>query len=364
LLRDGHTAEWARGGDEQPAPPHDEDGVNFTRAVCEGLASNIHLTALDLALTGMGKPGGDALLELLVRPANVLSTINRSLPVGLLVEQLDPDPARCGLSLDLSDREYDVSEAVLLGHYLAGNLALSSIDLSKNHFGGFLRDKGNVKQTYVVTPDGTAALGRGLQKNRSLRTVNLSNIELGGKAEKDGLMSIVTMLKVQTSTITHLDLSHNRISPKDSVLIADSLRVNKALRLLNLADNDIRSKGAKRIAAALKNNTKLEALLLSNNKVLRKDVARAFADALTLNETLSTLDLSNNNWERDFKGSDIWAGEPAGFVKILSTAIDDFGVICSSGLRNLNLSDNRISRKKREELRQLCLSKKVELTCQ
>jgi Leucine-rich repeat (LRR) protein len=306
----------------------------------------------------MGKPGGELMLKALCSPNNILLTLNKTVPVGMLGEHLNP--AIFGLSLDLSGKDYHAGEAVVLGYYIAGNLALSSLDLTGNHFGGFYRDKGNFKQQYVLTPDGTTAISKALQQNITLKSVNLSKTELGGKTNKDGLIAVMTMLKRAEGELTHLDLSDNSISAKDSQLVADGLRANNTLRWLNLDNNDIRSKGAKKIAASLKQNKVLQTLLLANNKVLRKDVARAFADALSLNETVKELDFSHNNWERDFAGSDIWAGEPAGFVKIMSAAISDFGIVQSSNLTKLNLSGNRISRKKSKEMAALCDSKGVD----
>jgi Leucine-rich repeat (LRR) protein len=252
---------------------------------------------------------------------------------------------------------------VLLEHYIARNLSVSALDLSKNDFGGFYLDKGKHKQRYVVTPGGASALARAIEKNNTLRTVNLSSIDMGGKADREGVTAVASMMKrTLGNNLTRLDLSCNSLSPKDGLLVADGLRVNTVLRWLNLASNDLRGKGAKRIAAALLENSTLETLILASNKVLRKDVARAFAEALSTNETLREIDLSNSNWEKDFQGSDRWGGDPAGFVKILSAAVGEFGVSFTSAIRRLHLGNNRISRKRREELRALCVAKQIELS--
>jgi Leucine-rich repeat (LRR) protein len=360
------TGGWVGENPLLPSKQWCPDGLKFMEAICASLQSepNIHITSLDVSGNGAGKPGGGLLLQLLTAPTNVLFSAN-GVPVGLLDEQLGPLLSGTGLSLDLSCQGYGVSEAVLLEHYIGGNLALSELDLSQNNFGGFYLDKGGVSQEYIMTPGGPACIAIALLKNSSIKTVNLSSIELGGKADREGVVAVAAMLKcAQGNSMTRLDLSYNKLSAKDSTLVADGLRTNEVLQWLNLTGNEIRAKGAKRIFTALRaeGNTTLETLLLAENKVLRKDVARALAETLTENDTLQEIDLSNNNWEREFAGSGTWGGEPSGFVKILSAVINDLGVKYTSGLRKLNLSGNHISEKKRKALRVLCGAKHIELT--
>ena len=79
--------------------------------------------------------------------------------------------------------------------------------------------------------------------------------------------------------------------------LAKALEVNTTLKTLNLSNNNVGDEGAKHLAKALEANTTLKTLNLSNNNIGFKGTingANAIATMLTFNITLEIIDLSNN----------------------------------------------------------------------
>ena len=70
-------------------------------------------------------------------------------------------------------------------------------------------------------------------------------------------------------------------------MIADALKVNHTLETLELSANNIGDDGAKMIADALKVNLSLKTLRLSRNRI-GADGAKIIADALKVNQNLKT----------------------------------------------------------------------------
>ena len=87
-----------------------------------------------------------------------------------------------------------------------------------------------------------------------------------------------------------LDLSRNAVGPEGAKAIADALRVNAPLTLLNLGGNKVGDDGATAIAQAVKSNTtcKLAELGLNNNGIGTAG-AEALADMLSVSASLTTV---------------------------------------------------------------------------
>ncbi|KAH8064629.1 hypothetical protein JL722_1506 [Aureococcus anophagefferens] len=107
-----------------------------------------------------------------------------------------------------------------------------------------------------------------------------------------GCLELGAML-VRNTTLTHLDLSWNRISGRDAALLGDALAGNDGLTFLSLAFNALEDSGAQQIAAALKFNDILEHLDVSGNNVGPK-AAVVFSHALRENTNLRALVLDTN----------------------------------------------------------------------
>ena len=91
-----------------------------------------------------------------------------------------------------------------------------------------------------------------------------------------------------------MTLASNNIGDEGAKAIADALKSNTSLTTIDLRGNNIGDEGAKAIAEALKGNTSLTSINLSNNNI-GDEGAKAIADALKFNTSLTTIDLDNNN---------------------------------------------------------------------
>ncbi|CAF4603949.1 unnamed protein product, partial [Didymodactylos carnosus] len=84
----------------------------------------------------------------------------------------------------------------------------------------------------------------------------------------------------------------NRISKEGAKAIADALKHNDTLTTFYLENNVISNEGAQAIADALKHNHTLTTLGLQYNQITSR-VAQTIADALKANQTVTTIQESN-----------------------------------------------------------------------
>ncbi|XP_074621745.1 uncharacterized protein LOC141880193 [Acropora palmata] len=98
------------------------------------------------------------------------------------------------------------------------------------------------------------------------------------------------------STVSSLKVFHNYTSDRDKkyFFLAQALRVNSSLSSLDLSDNSISDEGVNSLAQALRVNTSLSSLDLSSNSI-GDEGANSLAEALRVNKSLSSLDLSWNS---------------------------------------------------------------------
>ena len=164
------------------------------------------------------------------------------------------------------------------------------------------RGNGNVYTTATIPTDcaeldlryqnigasGAHAIAQALKHNTALKLLNLLSNDIGISGEH----ALAEMLKVNTG-LQKLDLRFNTIGASGAAAIAEALKVNTALTLLNLNGNDIGDDGAVVISEALKVNTGLATLGLERNNI-RASGATAIAEALKVNAALKTVYLGSN----------------------------------------------------------------------
>ena len=163
------------------------------------------------------------------------------------------------------------------------------------------------------------ALAIGSSTNKSLKRVALENTDISD----EGMVDILTALSMHPQ-LKYLDLEENRLSTNGCVALATLLRCTaKELQHLFLSDNDIGDEGIEALVPALTtcydlqrlrigenpsittrgwqrfasilepSNSNLEELYIGQNNI-DDEAAAAFANALTNNHTLETLELGNN----------------------------------------------------------------------
>lgn len=138
---------------------------------------------------------------------------------------------------------------------------------------------------YGLTPTLASHMAMSLQTNIHLRTLDISENELGC----DATVEIAEMLKHNTS-LWELNLGGNDIEDEGALAIANALRVNKTLKLLNLSDNEISDLGGEAILLALREeNYGLERVNLFSNLISDLEVIRGLRMCLDFNEILRVL---------------------------------------------------------------------------
>lgn len=133
------------------------------------------------------------------------------------------------------------------------------------------------------------SIQRVLKSCPSLKSLSLP----GNRIDGDLLKAILAGL-VKNNTLTHLDLSHNKIGDDGAQALGVILsKKDVALKRIDLSDNAIRIDGAKALGTALGHNTSVEWLSLRLNR-LGDSGGILFFDALRSNSTITSLNLANN----------------------------------------------------------------------
>ncbi|GAM22056.1 hypothetical protein SAMD00019534_052310, partial [Acytostelium subglobosum LB1] len=261
---------------------HNRIGPNIIDHLVPFIDERSSLTNLNLENNLLAHEGGVALFKLLARPNNI-ATLNLSF--NLLMDSVQ----------FLAD--------TLLGDYDDLNMgarALRNLNLDENGIG----EAGGMALAHIIA------------HCRGIRTLNIGN----NRFEKASLNAIVAAL-TDNNTLSDITLScyNNKMSGH---LLAACIKSNTTLKHLNLMVNDLGAIGNELFRALegnrsvtnlnlsytkLKNNSKseMERMLVSNTSITQLNLSYAFYDsdiscilrALTLNNTLTDLDLSLNSIE-------------------------------------------------------------------
>jgi Ran GTPase-activating protein (RanGAP) involved in mRNA processing and transport len=199
-----------------------------------------------------------------------------------------------GTTFNLWGNEIGGAGAKSLADMLKVNKTITKLDLSGNNIGD----------------DGVIAIAEALKENNTITTLNLLYNNIG----KDGAIAIAGMLKMN-NTITVLYLSGNNIRKEGAIAIAKALKENKAITKLYLGGNAItdnviialgRACAGKDITVDFGDTQKNDLFKLAQGTFERKKLylqynnigdagAKALAEALKVNNTITTLNLSYNN---------------------------------------------------------------------
>ena len=186
------------------------------------------------------------------------------------------------------------SSAVVILQALEDNCQLKILDLSNNRMTGHVtEDLANV----IVNNPGLVQLSLSdnylnssivmvLQVLNHLETLSFSSNNMTGQIAKD----LANIIK-NNASLKILDLSDNDLKSLASVIL-QGLKDNSQLKLLALNSNNITGQLAEDLAIVIKNNSGLEGLYLSNNNL--KSSAVVILQALEINTQLGFLHLNNN----------------------------------------------------------------------
>ena len=229
------------------------------RCIFEGLRHNATLANLNLSQTVIA----------FITPVTARSLTNM-LQVNKNLRHLD-------LSYTSAFASYSGARCIFKG--LQHNTTLVNLNLS--HTG--------IKAT---DPDTARSLTKMLQVNKSLTHLDLSKnrlLDSGARCIFEGLQ--------HNTTLVNLNLSHTGIKatdPDTARFLTKMLQVNKSLTHLDLSKNRLLDSGARCIFEGLQNNTTLVNLNLHTGiEVIDPDTARSLTKMLQVNKSLTHLDLSN-----------------------------------------------------------------------
>ena len=144
-------------------------------------------------------------------------------------------------------------------------------------------------------PEVGAAIGRALEKNTTLREINLWNNNLGD----EGGAAIGRALEKNT-TLQEINLRDNKLGAASGVAIGRALDKNTTLQQINLENNKLGAEGWAAIGRALESNTTLQQIDLENNNLGAASGA-AIGRALDKNTALQKIFLGDNGFEMEAK---------------------------------------------------------------
>ena len=109
----------------------------------------------------------------------------------------------------------------------------------------------------------------------------------------DDLLRMLMTGLIKNNTITHIDMSHNKITNHGARLLSKLLGENSVITYLDLCDNQIYTEGGRYLARGLRENDSLLTLNLRLNR-LTDDGCRLLLEGLQDNTSLTDLNLGSN----------------------------------------------------------------------
>jgi Ran GTPase-activating protein (RanGAP) involved in mRNA processing and transport len=158
--------------------------------------------------------------------------------------------------------------------------------------------KYNTYVTYLrlgnnIGDGGAEALVLMLEHNTTLKVLDLSG---NSSITARGVTFLANALKKNT-TLTTLILSMTNVKQKACVALSSMLAVNETLTTLDVSCNNIGDRGVKALLEFIrKSNHSLTTLSIANNRITSAG-ANVLAETVRDNTTLTSIDISNNNFE-------------------------------------------------------------------
>lgn len=182
----------------------------------------------------------------------------------------------------------------------------------------------SLRATRIGT-EGTIMLAEALRGNHTLRVLNLSENGIGDSEARTLFEACIA-----NDTLHSLEIFDNAIADVSCPIIQSLLAANTALANLDLNSNLITGSGAADISKGLSINNRMHKLYLSHN-LIKAEGAALIASALRRNRTLRVLSLSENAI------GDLGAGAVADAIRgsMSKTAI------CELFLRSCGITDKR-----------------------
>lgn len=128
----------------------------------------------------------------------------------------------------------------------------------------------------------------------------------------EGVQTIANFLKKQNTRLKVLSLAENTISDKGIGHIAEALKENTCLEVLNLDFNKIGSKGAIALSTVLSNPSSKLLLLSLNSNLIGLEGLQAISTQIKNNSVIIDLEIESNEFDK----------RPTGFLSDISSALE------------------------------------------
>jgi Ran GTPase-activating protein (RanGAP) involved in mRNA processing and transport len=310
------------------------------KVLAEALRGNQVMTEINISSNHLGKKSiyGDATdVSGVIMLADVIPSMGAISSVNLLKNGIPMEQAKvlanilkehptlkslCGnngneTELDMSGKEIGAIGAIILAPEIAGNGALTSLNLAKNDIGGYLDDN---TYAFIATPEGIAALN--LVVHTPLSYVLL--LTSGPAAIADAIKDM--------RALSIFNISNNSLFAAGTEALAEGLEGNQIMTELNISANGIGKTGAIALASIIPGMAALKSLNLSQNGLLNEESGHALAAALIANSTVTALNVSKNV---DLASGSSQDGD--GFARSFACCLNT-----KKGLNVLDISNNNI----------------------
>ena len=304
--------------------------------IIQALKCNFHLRILDLSRNNMtGKVSEDLANVIKNNPdlEQLYLSDNELKASSSVILQALKDNSKLKV-LDLNNNTMTGEVVNDLAVVIKNNLSLQKLCLSGNYFNSkaAVIFQALIKSSHLVVLDFSRNrmtrrvledLANVIKNNLNLRQLYLSDNDLRSSAV------VIMQALTEHMQLEVLDFSGNNMNGQVAEDLANVIKNNLGLKLLNLSDNDLRT-SATVILQGLKNNFQLQGLNLCRNNMTGQ-VSEALANVIKNNSDLQQLSLSNNE-----------LGSSA--VIILKALADNFQ------LKSLNLNRNNMTEKVANDL--------------
>ena len=220
------------------------------RCIAGALRENTTIIHLDLSNNAIGHEGAAEIFEMLVENENIVSLKLNSVE-------------------GLNRNRIDVRGMRHITHCLQQNQVLQFLDLSGSS----------------ITTEGLAYLAEGLEVNKSLASLNISDNELGPKCQP-----LIKPLMV--CNLIELDISNNKLGDTGLQLLINIFQQTSGtysrLQTLNIGKNNITSFGATKIFDILSKNLTVKKLIMDENNLTGRGIS-SIVSLLFENSTLNHL---------------------------------------------------------------------------
>ena len=133
-------------------------------------------------------------------------------------------------------------------------------------------------------------------KDGSIKDIDLFSLDfqLNVDLQPQDVVDLAAALKAPGCVVNTLGLHSKYLGVDGAKALAEAIKDNKTITKIDISCNDIKDEGSIAIAQALQTNKTITEIKLSNNNIGVRG-AEAIADALKINKIIKVLYLTNNN---------------------------------------------------------------------